>query len=363
MKKTILILISFYLTLLANNNTTYKIVPIISSNPTAGTGGGLMATAMYSADNNSSPSQTIFSAQYTDTDSYNIFFVNKLFFSQDKWQSNTVYAHIFNNTEFSISTADLPLPNLPDYFYPGFEVKIDAFMQQFMYLLYPRFYIGGHFAYIAQNFSASNQEGKIFLNTRGIESSKRGGIGMVLSYDTRSKQEKFYPKDSTLINLNFTLFPSFLGTDIEFSNFIINARHYIPLFHNKDVLALQYVGQFCSKDTPDGALAALGARNVLRGFPIGKYKTRYMNAIQSEYRYTITNTRFRLAPFIGYARLDGGSKGTDTGNRDKDNGNYYSGGIGLHYILSKKHQLDYRLDLAYSSDDEVSVYATLNQAF
>jgi hypothetical protein len=88
-----------------------------------------------------------------------------------------------------------------------------------------------------------------------------------------------------------------------------------------------------------------------------------MSAAQFEYRYSIKDTRFRVAPFGGYANLSGGSKGTDTGNRDKNNGNYYSGGVGVHYILDKKHQLDYRVDLAYSSDDETSIYASINQAF
>ncbi len=81
----------------------------------------------------------------------------------------------------------------------------------------------------------------------------------------------------------------------------------MPGFGSNDVLALQYMGQFCSENTPDGALSPLGARNVIRGFPIGKYKTRYMNAIQGEYRYAIKQTRFRVVPFIGFARLDGGS--------------------------------------------------------
>jgi len=35
----------------------------------------------------------------------------------------------------------------------------------------------------------------------------------------------------------------------------------------------------------------------------------------------------------------------------------------VHYILEKNYQLDYRIDVVYSSDDEVSVYASINQAF
>jgi hypothetical protein len=273
--------------------------------------------------------------------------------------------YIYNNSSFDVSIGDndLILPTLPDVLSPNFEVKIFMAMQNIMYMVAKNIYIGGHIFYVGQEFNGKNLEGELFLITNGVESVNRGGMGVAFSYDTRLKNEKFYPKNAVLVNMAYSIFPKFLGSDIEFDSFMINARKYLSLGKENDVLALQYYGQFCSEDTPDGALSALGARNILRGFPIGKYKTRYLNAIQTEYRYTINKTNFRIAPFVGYANLSGGSKGTQNGNRDNNNGDYYSGGIGLHYILAKEYQLDYRIDLAYSSDDEVSVYASINQAF
>jgi len=339
---------------------TFKVVPMISSNPTAGTGVGLMGSLTYQSDAESSPSQAIISAQYTDTDSYNLFLINKLFFDGDRWQSNSIYAHIYNKTTFSI---DMPVYIPIDILQPHFDVKIDAILQQFMYLLDKNIYVGGQAFYVDQRFDATDEAGKLFLISNGIESVKRGGIGAIISYDTREKDEKFFPTEATFINLSFNYFPKFMGSDDIFYNALLNARQYMHGFSKGDVLAMQFLGQYCSENTPDGALSALGARNVLRGFAIGKYKARYLNALQFEYRYLIKNSRFRIAPFGGYANLSGGSKGTLSGNRDSNNGNYYSGGCGIHYILDKKHQLDYRIDVAYSSDDETSIYASLNQAF
>ena len=37
--------------------------------------------------------------------------------------------------------------------------------------------------------------------------------------------------------------------------------------------------------------------------------------------------------------------------------------FGVHFILEEKQQLDYRVNVAYTSDDEVSLYASINQAF
>ena len=62
--------------------SSLKVVPVISSNPTAGTGGGVMASLTYKADPDSSPSQAILSAQYTNTQSYSLFAINKLFLQQ-----------------------------------------------------------------------------------------------------------------------------------------------------------------------------------------------------------------------------------------------------------------------------------------
>ncbi len=158
-------------------------------------------------------------------------------------------------------------------------------------------------------------------------------------------------------------FPEFLGIDEQYFNASLNARKYISGFKSTDVFAMQLYGQYSSEDTPDGALSALGTRNILRGYPSGLYKARNMVAAQGEYRYRIKSTRFRLTAFAGYANLSGGSKGTSTGNRDNDNGSYYSGGIGVHYILVEKRKIDYRVNLAYTNDSEASVYVNINQAF
>ena len=349
----------------AKDNTAFRVMPTISSNPTQGTGIGATAIAIYQVDKQSSPSQGILTGQYSDTDSYNVFAVNKMFFSSDKWQSNTVAGVVFNNSSFDLSSEFMP-PVLPPLGLDGaikFNVEISVVLQQMLYEIYDDYYIGGQLMFIDQSFSGLNPLGEVFLKAKGIEDSSRGGYGFTLSYDTRTKKEKFFPTDSTFINFNVNQFPEALGIKQQYYNSTLNARKYIPGFKASDVFAMQAFAQYSSEDTPDGALAALGARNVIRGFPIGLYKTRNMLAAQGEYRYRLGESRFRLTAFGGYAILSGGSKGTASGNRDGDNGDYYSGGLGVHFILEKKQQLDYRVNVAYTSDDEASLYASINQAF
>lgn len=347
------------------DGASYRAMPTISSNPTQGTGIGATGIVIYKADKRSSPSQGILTGQYTDTDSYNLFAVNKMFFSSDKWQSNTVAGLIYNNSTFDL-TGDITPPIQPP-FSPDdaikFNVQIAVVMQQMLYEIQDNYYIGGQVMFVDQSFSDANPLGEIFLKAKGVEDSSRGGYGITLSYDSRTKQEKFFPTDSSNVSFNINQFPEALGAVEQYFNSILNARKYIPGYKPSDVFAMQAYLQYSSENTPDGALAALGARNILRGFPIGLYKTRNMLAAQGEYRYRIDGSRFRLTTFGGYASMKGGSKGTANGNRDKDNGDYYSGGLGVHFILEEKQQLDYRVNVAYTSDDEASLYASINQAF
>lgn len=342
----------------------YKFVPLLSSNPTSGTGIGAAATALYTVDD-SAPSQVLVGGQYTDSKSYSIVALNRMYFDSDRWQSKTLAAYVYNNTSYNISEEWLPsLPPLLNDKTVAFNVNIFAALQQFLYLVRPSWYVGGQLFYIDQRFDALNGAGELFLKTKGISNSKRGGYGMNIAYDTRSKKEKLYPMHSTWIDLTMNHFPIIFGAVKNYYNGVLNARKYISGLKKEDVVAMQLYVQASSKYTPDGALAALGARNILRGFPIGKYKARNMAALQGEYRYRIATTRWRASLFGGAAVLNGGSYGNGSHfNREGDNGEYYSSGVGVHYILSKKENLDYRLNVAYSSDKETSVYASINQAF
>ena len=346
---------------------TVKGMPTLSSNPTSGTGVGATGVGIYKADKDSSPSQVILTGQYTNTDSWNLFLINKMFFGADKWQSNSLIGYLYTNNQNSIpSDVEIPVgsPISPD---DQIEYNVEIFVvyQQLLYEVANDIYFGPQVYYIDQRFTADSLSlGEAFLKSNGIEDSSRGGYGLTLNYDSRSKAEKFYPTDSSFVGFMVTQFPEWLGIEEQYFNAILNARKYIHGFKDDDVFAMQLYVQLSSENTPDGALAGLGARNMLRGFPIGLHKTRHMVGTQGEYRYRITNTSFRLTAFGGFANLSGGSKGDGNGNnRDGDNGNYYSGGVGAHYILDEKQGLDYRVNVAYTNEDELSVYASINQAF
>ncbi len=347
----------------------YKIVPLISSNPTSGTGLGGAVTYLYNLDPDSSPSQLLSGAQYTNTKSWSAFAKNDAYLYGDKLRSITVLSVVHNKSQFDIpSNGDFgfessdTLPESGD----GVQYNIDILFvaQMLSYEVKEHLFAGGHIFYVSQTFSDANERGKIFLEDNGASDAKRATVGLDLSYDTRNKKEKYFPRNAEWILLQANYSPTFLGAKQSFSSIALNARIYRPGFNKEDVWANQFYGFYSSESTPDGALAALGSRKILRGFPIGKYKARYLTAAQTEYRYQIPDTKYRAVVFAGGAQLAGGSVGDGEGNnRDENNGFYYSGGVGLRYAIQQKAGVDLHLDLATSNDGEFSVYVGVNQAF
>jgi len=320
----------------------YKIVPLLSSNLTSSTGIGGAITYLYDLNPNSSPSQLLSGAQYTNTRSWSAFAKNDAYLYNDKLRSTTIISIIHNrsqfevpsNGDFDMGTSDI-LPEAGE----GVRYDIDImFMAELlMYEIKDHIYAGAHAFYVSQTFSNANVSGEIFLRENGASNAKRGTVGLDLSYDTRNKKEKYFPRNAEWIMLQANYSPTFLGSEKNYSAVMVNARIYRPGFNINDVWANQFYGYYSSKNTPDGALGALGSRKVLRGFPIGKYKTRFLSALQTEYRYQIPNTKYRTVAFAGIADLQGGSTGDGAGNnRDDNNGIYYSGGLDLRYAIQQK---------------------------
>ena len=78
---------------------------------------------------------------------------------------------------------------------------------------------------------------------------------------------------------------------------------------------------------------------MLRGFPAGQFKARYLTGMQTDYRYQIPDTRFRLVAFAGIANLSGGSYGSG-GDSRHDDGWHTAGGVGARYAIQPKFGTD-----------------------
>ena len=331
-------------------DSALKIVPLITSSPLLGTGVGAAASYLYSTDGeNSSKSQLKIGGQYSNTESYNLFAANNAFFRNNSIISTTLASYSSVNNEFATAGDDAE-----------YNVSSVAISELLLYEAWENFYIGGMISYKKIINDPTNASGEDFIDQNGILDQEAGDFGFAVSYDTR--KNKYFPSSATWVTLRLNTAPSWLGAEDDYYYTILNARYYAKGFNDGDVWAWQFYGQYSSEKTPDTGLPTLSGKSLLRGFPAGKFKALYLSGIQTEYRYQIPNTRFRLVAFAGVAHLSGGSYGAHGSSRD-DDGWYSAGGVGARYAIQPKTGVDLRLDLVTTSDNEQSIYVMLGQSF
>jgi len=327
-----------------------RFVPLLTSTPLTGTGVGLATSYLYRLDEDSSQSQLQVGGQYSNTSSVTLFIRNNAFFRNNGIISNTAILPAKTNSEFDDED--------------GEEVKyqIRSFLvaQKLLFRMRNYFYVGGRVFYKKAKYSPNNAAGEDFLISNGVVDQENGGFGGALSWDSR--ENRYFPRESYWVDVDADAAPSFLGADDSYYRLTINARYYGPGLRKPDVWAHQFFGQYASEKTPDGDLPTLSGKSILRGFPAGQFRARYMTGGQTEYRYVLDGTPFKFTAFGGVAWLSGGSYGNAGQERD-DDGTYWAGGVGLRYAIQRRTGVDLRLDLVTTSENEESVYLTLNQAF
>jgi hypothetical protein len=326
-----------------------RIVPLITSTPLTGTGVGLSTSYLYRLDEASSKSQLQVGGQYSNTDSVTLFIRNNAFYKNNSVISNTAILPARTNSEFDDEGEDV-------------RYKIESILvsQKVLFLVKDNFYAGGRVFYKDAQYTPNNAAGGDFLLENGISDQNNGGLGGAISWDSR--ENKYFPRTSYWVDIDADLAPSALGADDDYGRLTLNARYYGPGLRKADVWAHQFFGQYASEKTPDGDLPTLSGKSILRGFPAGQFRARFMNGAQTEYRYILDDTPFKLTAFAGIAKLQGGSYGNAGQQRD-DDGTYWAGGIGFRYAIQRRTGVDLRFDLVTTSENEESVYLTLNQAF
>ena len=349
-----LVLFSITIGLFAQEKTkkekALRIVPLITSTPLMGVGFGGAASYLYNTGtDNSSKSQLQVGGQYSNTDSYNVFVTNNAWFNDNKILSTTAFTYSGINNEF---TSD------------GKEVSYNAntvvLVEYLMFKVAKNIYLGSPLKYKNVKYTPNNEAGEEFLYNNGYQDENSLGVGIASSYDSR--KNKYYPINSTWATAQINSNPTFLGAPNPYFYLVLDVRHYLRGFHENGVWAFQYFGQYSSDKAPDSGLPTISGKNLLRGFPAGQYKAKYLSGAQTEYRYTFGESRFRATTFFGVANLAGGSFGVDGRSRD-DDGWYSAGGLGARYILQPKTGVDLRLDFVRTSKGDNAIYLKLNQAF
>lgn len=191
----------------------------------------------------------------------------------------------------------------------------------------------------------------------GSLGSSNLGLGAGILYDTR--HNILNVRDGYFSELAFLHYDRQFGSDFSFTTVISDTRIYRPV-NDRDVFAMQFLGQFNTGNIPFNQLAMMGGESMMRGYYTGRFRDRNQVAMQAEYRFLplklpFTN-RFGAALFAGTATVF--QKSTDI-RLEKF---VWSAGGGLRFLLFPKKDIYTRLDVAFTREG-TGIYIFIGEAF
>jgi len=325
----------------------YAAAPIVISNPNIGS--GLGATGMVFFDTGE-PSEGLprSSAQivgaYTNTDSYFAGLLANLHLRQDRIRSKLGVFHAGINNEFRD-----PLGGEA-----SFNTGVLAGFGQISYRVWRDVFAGGQVLITDVTYDPDTPADGDYLNRVGAEDTTAAGIGPVLLYDTRDNIH--YPGAGTLAEVKGFYKPDAWGNEADYAVGDAAVNHYIGLTADH-VLALRLYGRTGTSDTPYSDKSRLGQGSDLRGFKSGEISGRTLMAGQAEIRWQFAQ-RWGAVAFGGLSKLwDDDLEALITEDI------YYSGGVGIRFMLNTDQKLNFRIDAAAGNGDNKGVYVGIREAF
>jgi outer membrane protein assembly factor BamA len=325
----------------------YAVAPIVVSNPSVGSGAGATGMFFYDVGDNGE-GQPRSSAQlvgaYTHTDSYFVGLLNSLHVLQDRMRSKAGLFHATINNEYRD-----PLGGEAD-----FATDVLAAYAQLTCRIQGDWFLGLQGLVSDVQYRPDTPQDADYLERVGAEDTTSGGIGPVVSYDSRDNIH--YPTSGTLAEMKGFYKPSSWGNAADYAVGDLVINHFIPLRDDR-VLALRFSGRTGTDDTPYSDKSRLGQGSDLRGFKSGEISGLTLLSGQVEHRWQLTE-RWGAVAFGGLAKLwDDDLEALITEDL------YYSIGAGIRFMLNTDQKINFRIDAAVGNDDNKGIYVGIREAF
>ena len=253
------------------NSKTFVAVPLITNNPTMGTGFGGLGMYFFKLkkdDEISPPSLVSLYGIYSTNNSYIIAPFGRFFWNENK-----------NRATFGIGT--LKIKNYFLYDEQGNNLRlVYSELRTFVSAEYSRkvigdfylglLYLGTKTSYkFDQGSDEENEFTKDFFEQNGIEDNFVSSIGLNFSFDNRDYP--YYPTRGLSFSVRPKLNADWLGSD---NNYVDTdySFNYFYSFKENQILAFDLSGGFAFGDVPFDGYQNYGVRNSLRGYQTGKYK-------------------------------------------------------------------------------------------
>ncbi len=194
-----------------------------------------------------------------------------------------------------------------------------------------------------------------FLEKEVYPGSKRGktsSFGLILNWDTRDNI--FFPRRGYYCQLLAHVSRGFLGSDFDATSVKLDLRKFMTIF-STHVLAWQALFQSVQGEPSFKNYAKLGGDSIMRGYYSGRYRDKYLLALQAEYRLPL----WKRLGMVGFAGLG------DVASRLKDfsfGGAKYSLGFGFRFNVAPREGTNLRLDFAWGKGTS-GFYFTAGESF
>lgn len=187
----------------------------------------------------------------------------------------------------------------------------------------------------------------------GVNGSVQSSIGFGFLYDSRDYQ--LSATKGWFADLSVMWADEWSGSSYNDQFIKLDIRKYLPIFSNKDVVALQFYSELHNGNVPFNLMSLLGGSERMRGYREGVFRDRQMLIYQVEYRSRLFFKYFGLAAFANLGGI--GS------NLEDVNANYrytLGGGIRIAPVPTERYFI--RLDYGVGHDTQ-GFYIAVGEAF
>ena len=183
--------------------------------------------------------------------------------------------------------------------------------------------------------------------------NKNQSVGILASLVHDSRDVVINPEKGRLVQFTANYYTTYLGSDTDFSSYLIDYREYMSLKPLPGLLAFQIKANLSAGDVPWSQLSTLGGDSALRGYIIGRYRDRQTVLSQLEYRVPIAG-RHGMVTWIGGAAL--------ADRISEFSAQMLLPNIGVGYRLRLKGRVNLRLDFGVGRNGG-GFYFNVDEAF
>lgn len=328
---------------------TFLVAPLINSSPAFGTGLGATAMWFFKFDEeDSSPSSVLQPiGLYSNTDSYVFGALSQIYLDDDTHRIIAFAGKGKINNDFSNIAGEYGLGSI------RFASSFKGAFMRYQYRLFEKLYAGVEAMRGEVDFVAADSNSQNYLDLVGAESSTVGGIGPIVSYDTRN--HPMYPTAGVAMELKWNAYGRLIDADDEYDTVEATFRHFKE-FRSNHVLASRLKIKSAFNNPPYTGLSSLGGVDA-RGYIHGEYLGENLLSAQAEYRWQFA-TRWAAVGFGGVALL------TDSALLDISSEEIYpTAGLGIRFLLLADQKVNFRVDYAKGKSSNDGFYISVRESF